>query len=267
MWVGTIALIGFWPLSKDAILAGALHGGATAGWIVYVGGLVGAAFTGIYATRLMRLVFYGEMSDFAKEHLHAGHGEAPWTMFLAGGGAGGRCGAGRVPVDRLRHHRTSSATSSRRPRPRSRPPSRRTSLTTGLAWGLGSAGALYVWRLYDDPARVAAVRSRFQTHGDHRRGTSSAGTSSTTTSPTARRCGWPSRSTASVERWIIGGSLWLARTTVATLARATALAQSGIVRQYATVLAGGAARGGRVLPREGEPVTVALIALPLVAPC
>ena len=43
------------------------------------------------------------------------------------------------------------------------------------------------------------------------------------------------------ERWIIGGSLWLARTTVATVARATALAQSGIVRQYATVLAGGAA--------------------------
>ena len=41
--------------------------------------------------------------------------------------------------------------------------------------------------------------------------------------------------------WIIGGSLWLARTTVATLARATALAQSGIVRQYVTVLAGGAA--------------------------
>jgi len=43
------------------------------------------------------------------------------------------------------------------------------------------------------------------------------------------------------ERWIIGGSLWLARTTVATVARATALAQSGIVRQYVTVLAGGAA--------------------------
>jgi hypothetical protein len=31
------------------------------------------------------------------------------------------------------------------------------------------------------------------------------------------------------------------RTTVDTVARATAVAQSGIVRQYATVLAGGAA--------------------------
>ena len=81
MWVGTIALIGFWPLSKDEILAAALDKGDTTAWIVFVGGLVGAVFTGIYATRLMRLVFYGEMSDFANEHLHTGHGEAPWTMF------------------------------------------------------------------------------------------------------------------------------------------------------------------------------------------
>ncbi len=104
MWVGTIALIGFWPLSKDAILEGALHGGGTAGWIVYVGGLVGAAFTGIYATRLMRLVFYGEMSDYAKEHLHSRPRRGAVDDVPAGGGAGGRCGAGRVPLDRLWRH-------------------------------------------------------------------------------------------------------------------------------------------------------------------
>ena len=40
---------------------------------------------------------------------------------------------------------------------------------------------------------------------------------------------------------MIGGAIWLARTIVGTLARATAVAQSGVVRQYATVLAGGAA--------------------------
>jgi len=44
-----------------------------------------------------------------------------------------------------------------------------------------------------------------------------------------------------VERGIIGGSIWVARTTVDALARATAMAQSGVVRQYATVLALGAA--------------------------
>ena len=56
MWVGTIALIGFWPLSKDAILEGALHGGGTAGWIVYVGGLVGAGRTAREPTRVMTIV-------------------------------------------------------------------------------------------------------------------------------------------------------------------------------------------------------------------
>jgi len=43
------------------------------------------------------------------------------------------------------------------------------------------------------------------------------------------------------EVYLIGGSLWLARTVVDALARATSLAQSGVVRQYATVLASGAA--------------------------
>ena len=46
MWVGTIALIGIWPVSKDEILAAAIHNGDTTALIVYVGGLIGAFFTG-----------------------------------------------------------------------------------------------------------------------------------------------------------------------------------------------------------------------------
>src|SRR2546422_1518393 len=64
MWVGTVALIGFFPLSKDEILASGLNKGGGVGWLVFLGGLAGAALTGIYAVRLMRLVFYGEQSDF-----------------------------------------------------------------------------------------------------------------------------------------------------------------------------------------------------------
>src|SRR3954451_15468237 len=82
MWIGTIALIGFWPLSKDAILASDLEKGGTTATIVWVGGLLGAFLTGIYATRLMRLTFYGERSQYAAEHLHTDHGEAPWVMML-----------------------------------------------------------------------------------------------------------------------------------------------------------------------------------------
>jgi NADH-quinone oxidoreductase subunit L len=239
MWVGTIALIGFWPLSKDAILEGALHGGGTAGWIVYVGGLVGAAFTGIYATRLMRLVFYGEMSDFAKEHLHTGHGEAPWTMFLpvavlaAGAVLVGFLSIGFGITNFFGDFLAQTAPTIEATVPQD-------ILTTALAWSLGGAGALYVWRLYDDPARVAAVRSRFQTMAIIAE--AKFGWDELYYNIGYRPAVWLAVTLDSVgERWIIGGSLWLARTTVATVARATALAQSGIVRQYVTVLAGGAA--------------------------
>jgi NADH:ubiquinone oxidoreductase subunit 5 (subunit L)/multisubunit Na+/H+ antiporter MnhA subunit len=113
-------------------------------------------------------------------------------------------------------------------------------LTTALAWGMGGAGALYVWRLYDDPARVAAVRSRFQTMATIAE--AKFGWDELYYNIGYRPAVWLAVTFDSVgERWIIGGSLWLARTTVATVARATALAQSGIVRQYVTVLAGGAA--------------------------
>ena len=239
MWVGTIALIGFWPLSKDAILEGALHGGGTAGWIVYVGGLVGAAFTGIYATRLMRLVFYGEMSDYAKQHLHTGHGEAPWTMFLpvavlaAGAVLVGFLSIGFGITNFFGDFLAQTAPTIEATVPQD-------ILTTALAWGLGGAGALYVWRLYDDPARVAAVRSRFQTMAIIAE--AKFGWDELYYNIGYRPAVWLAVTFDSVgERWIIGGSLWLARTTVATVARATALAQSGIVRQYVTVLAGGAA--------------------------
>src|SRR3954453_14346622 len=78
MWIGTGALIGFFPLSKDEILAAGLDEHSALAICVWAGGLIGAFFTGMYAVRLMRLTFYGERSDFAKEHLHTDHGEGPW---------------------------------------------------------------------------------------------------------------------------------------------------------------------------------------------
>ena len=55
---------------------------ALVGMIVWVGGLIGVFFTGVYGARLMRLTFYGKRSQYATEHLHTGHGEAPWVMML-----------------------------------------------------------------------------------------------------------------------------------------------------------------------------------------
>jgi NADH-quinone oxidoreductase subunit L len=86
MWIGTLALAGF-PLissaaSKDSILAAGLEVGGTWGTIAFAGGVAGALLTGIYASRLMFVVFHGQATEAAAhdaEH-HTEHGEGPATM-------------------------------------------------------------------------------------------------------------------------------------------------------------------------------------------
>jgi NADH-quinone oxidoreductase subunit L len=71
--VGALALAGIPPLSgffaKDSILAAAL----AAGWygqLLWIAGAVGTFLTGLYAFRMVFLVFSGEPSAFAREHFH-----------------------------------------------------------------------------------------------------------------------------------------------------------------------------------------------------
>ena len=87
MLIGALALSGIFPFSggfsKDAILSSALAAGSTIGWIAFVGGLLGAVFTGLYTFRLMFRVFHGPASPYAEkvapENVHH-HGEGPSTM-------------------------------------------------------------------------------------------------------------------------------------------------------------------------------------------
>ena len=83
--IGTLALAAMPPFagffSKDVILAHALAEGAI-GPIVWVLGLVGAFLTALYAFRLLFIVFTGEPSEFAKEHLHKERFEGPLSMML-----------------------------------------------------------------------------------------------------------------------------------------------------------------------------------------
>lgn len=72
--VGALALTGVPPFSgffaKDSILAAAL----AAGWygqILWVAGVVGTFLTGLYAFRMVFMVFWGEPSAFVREHFHA----------------------------------------------------------------------------------------------------------------------------------------------------------------------------------------------------
>ena len=71
--VGALALAAVPPFagffSKDAILASAANSGAL-GWILWGAGAVGAFLTALYTFRLLFIVFWGEMTPFAREHLH-----------------------------------------------------------------------------------------------------------------------------------------------------------------------------------------------------
>jgi NADH-quinone oxidoreductase subunit L len=82
--IGSLALVGipifagFW--SKDAILASALAYGGGLGWVLYVGGLLGALLTGLYSFRLYYRVFHGEPA--AEAHGAEHHGEGDRSMLV-----------------------------------------------------------------------------------------------------------------------------------------------------------------------------------------
>ncbi len=106
--VGALALAGVPPFSgffsKDSILAAALDHGWY-GELLWVAGMAGTFLTGLYAFRLLFLVFWGEPSPFVREHLlegshahareghlmHLGHeththaGEGPFSMTVTVG--------------------------------------------------------------------------------------------------------------------------------------------------------------------------------------
>jgi NADH-quinone oxidoreductase subunit L len=88
--IGSLSLAGIPPFagffSKDSILAAALDHGWY-GELLWVAGMVGTFLTGLYAFRMLFIVFWGEPSGFVREHLVAGtdeqhehSGEGPLSM-------------------------------------------------------------------------------------------------------------------------------------------------------------------------------------------
>jgi NADH-quinone oxidoreductase subunit L len=239
MWIGTVALIGFWPLSKDAILASDLQKGGTTATIVWVGGLLGAFLTGIYATRLMRLTFYGERSEYAAEHLHTGHGEGPWVMMVPvtllaiGTLLSGLLAIGFGVNETFADWLAKAA-------PAVEPSTADDLITTAIAWAVGGAGALLAWRAYAQPGMLGRLKRPF----------------GRTPAIAEHKFYWdevydriayiPAAALAVgvyrfLERWVVWGTIDLVSFLVRMLARGTADAQTGVVRQYATVLVAGAA--------------------------
>jgi NADH-quinone oxidoreductase subunit L len=72
--VGSLSLAGIPPFSgffsKDSILAALLDHGWY-GEVLWVAGMIGTFLTGLYAFRLLFIVFWGEPSPFVREHFHA----------------------------------------------------------------------------------------------------------------------------------------------------------------------------------------------------
>jgi NADH-quinone oxidoreductase subunit L len=86
MLIGALALSGIPPLSgffsKDSILASALASGWY-GWLLAAVGFLGAFLTAVYTFRMVLMVFGGELTPFAREHLHKERGrEGPLSMLV-----------------------------------------------------------------------------------------------------------------------------------------------------------------------------------------
>jgi NADH-quinone oxidoreductase subunit L len=85
MLIGALALAGMPPLAgffaKDSILGATIAREDWWGALLFTAGVLGAVLTGLYAFRMIFIVFTGAPSAFAREHLHRpAHGEAPFSM-------------------------------------------------------------------------------------------------------------------------------------------------------------------------------------------
>ncbi len=82
-FVGALALAAIPPFSgffsKDSILASVIDAGSL-GWAMWALGALGAFLTGLYTFRLLFIVFFGEPSDHVRAHLHKERFEGPLTM-------------------------------------------------------------------------------------------------------------------------------------------------------------------------------------------
>jgi NADH-quinone oxidoreductase subunit L len=81
--VGALALAAIPPFagffSKDSILSSLIDQGSL-GWLLWGAGIVGAFLTGLYTFRLLFIVFFGEQTPYAREHLHKERFEGPLAM-------------------------------------------------------------------------------------------------------------------------------------------------------------------------------------------
>ena len=158
MLIGALALAGIPPLagffSKDPLLAAALDAGAY-GQVLWAVGLAGTFLTGLYAFRMIFIVFGGEPSPFAREHLHRpGHTmPALWMAWTVGALAVLSVIGGWIQFSPFWHPLSNFLEPVAAPG--IEPSGLQDAMTSVLSVGLGALGIGIAWWIYS--ARRAAV--------------------------------------------------------------------------------------------------------------
>jgi NADH-quinone oxidoreductase subunit L len=235
--IGTLALVGIFPFagffSKDSILASAL----ARGWygdVIYAVGMVGTFLTGLYAFRLLFIVFTGEPSAFVREHYHDTHGtEGPFSMrSTVGVLALLSTVAGFLQWAPLWHPLTTWLEPVARPLVE--PTNWQEWMSSGIALALGLTGAFVAWAIYGvkwvhAPRALPVLVHKF--YWDELYDVLFYRPADLL----ARGLG------KFVEQPLIGGSLAALTGGLSFGSRELGRAQSGLVRSYALALAGGLA--------------------------
>jgi NADH-quinone oxidoreductase subunit L len=238
--VGAAALSGIPPLSgffsKDSILASALAEG-TYGRVLLVAGLVGAFLTGLYTFRMVFIVFGGEMSAYAREHLHRPDRSEPWLWMGATVAALTVLSivGGWIQIPGVWHPFADFLEPA--VEPLFEPTGTQDAIASALAVSLGIAGIAVAWWLYAAHARPVPRSRALQTVLERKFFFDDA-----YDWVFYRPAVWVARAFRSlVEQPLIAGSL----TGVAFSARRAggevAETQTGLVRAYAIMLAAGVA--------------------------
>jgi NADH-quinone oxidoreductase subunit L len=240
MLIGGLALTGIPPLSgffsKDSILASALATGDAYGYVLWIAGLLGALLTGIYTFRMIFLVFGGEPSPFVREHLHAEHGEGPFSMtstvaVLAVLAVVG----GWIQIAGIWHPLADFLEESAEPLVE--PSGLQDLLTSILAVALGVAGAWIAWLFYGTRRRLVPSRPVLQRALEHKLYFDEAYDALFYRPAAATARVW----TRWIEGPLIGGSLTGIAGGTRQLGTRVGQAQTGLLRTYALAIAGGLA--------------------------
>jgi NADH-quinone oxidoreductase subunit L len=240
MLIGCLALAGIFPFSgfwsKDSIIASALAADAF-GIVLGIAALLGVFLTALYTFRMLFIVFGGDPSPYAREHLHVPTRDEPhlWMAWTVGALAVGAVIAGWIQMAGIWHplsdwlHPVAE--------PKVEPSVTLDWITSLISVSLGLAGIALAWAMY-----------------------------STRRIPVPRAAAWQQllerkfyfddlydllfyRPAAAISRALhrgvegplVGGSIAATATGVRELGRTSTLVQSGYLRSYALALMAGLA--------------------------